>query len=372
MKIAILSPFFPYRGGIAQFSELLYRGLSGNNEVKAFSFTTLYPNFLFPGKSQYVPDNEYSDIESCRTLNSINPVSYIKTAKKINKYEPDILIISYWMPFMTPAYSSVCLLLNKQIKIVALVHNAIPHEKRVIDKPLTKLFFDRCDAFIVLSETVRKDVLSLCKGANIFLHPHPIYDNYGETIDKEQACDKLGIRSDKKNLLFFGLIREYKGLDLLIEAMDLLDDSFQLIISGESYGDFEKYNKLIQQSRLKDNIKVFEQYIPDNMVPTFFSATDVLVLPYRSATQSGVTAIAIQMELPIIATNVGELGNSVKDAQIGVVAPTATNTDIAKAILEFFSDEKKISIYKEKIEEEKKRLSWRSFIQFTESSLSGL
>ena len=151
-----------------------------------------------------------------------------------------------------------------------------------------------------------------------------------------------------------------------------LDNSFQLIISGESYGDFEKYKKLIEKSRLKDNIKVFEQYIPDSMVATFFSAADVLVLPYRSATQSGVTAIAIQMEVPIIATNVGELGNSVKDAQIGVVAATATNTDIAKAVLEFFSDEKKISIYKEKIKEEKKRLSWKSFIQFTESSLSRL
>jgi glycosyltransferase involved in cell wall biosynthesis len=372
MKIAVLSPFHPYRGGIAQFSEQLYIELSKRNKVKAFSFTTLYPDFLFPGKTQYVPEEEHSDIESERILSSINPLSYIQTAEQINKLKPDIVIIAYWMSFMVPAYSSVCLLLNKKIRIVALVHNAVPHEKRFLDKPLAKFFFNRCDAFIVLSEPVKEDVLSLRKKADIVLHPHPIYNHYGDTIQRDLACDTLGIESNRKNLLFFGLIREYKGLDLLIEAMNHLDDSYQLIIAGESYGGFEVYSKLIERSRNKNNIKVFEQYIPDSMVSTFFSAADVLVLPYRSATQSGVTAIAVQMELPVIATDVGALGSSIKESGTGLVVSSATAVDIANGSARFFSGEKSIESYKENLKKEKDRLSWRNFARSIESFLSGL
>jgi len=372
MRIAILSPFHPYRGGIAQFSEQLYIELSKKNEVKAFSFTTMYPDFLFPGKTQYVPDGEYSDIDSKRVLNSINPLSYIKTANQINKFKPDIVIIAYWMSFMVPAYTSICLLLNKKVKIIALVHNAIPHEKRFMDKPLAKLFFNRCDAFIVLSEPVKEDVLSLKKKANIVLQPHPIYNHYGDPIQRDLACDTLGIESNKKNLLFFGLIREYKGLVLLIEAMNYLDNSYQLIIAGESYGGFETYSKLIEKSQNKNNIKVFEQYIPDSMVSTFFSAADVLVLPYRSATQSGVIAIAIQMEIPMIATDVGSLGSSIKESGTGLVVKSATCADIANGIKQFFSGEGLTDQYEEKLKKEKDRLSWRNFAKSIESFLSDL
>lgn len=374
MKIAILSPFYPYRGGIAQFSEQLYTELSKRNEVKAFSFTTMYPDFLFPGKTQYVPEGEYSDIESKRVLNSMNPFSYIKTANQINKFKPDIVIIAYWMSFMVPAYTSICLLLNKKARIVALIHNAIPHEKRFIDKPLAKLFFNRCDGFIVLSEPVKKDVLSLRKKAKIIQHPHPIYNHYGDPIQRDLACDTLGLDSNKKNLLFFGLIREYKGLDLLIEAMNYLDDTYQLIIAGESYGGFDTYKMLIEKSQNTNNIKVFEQYIPDSMVSTFFSAADVLVLPYRSATQSGVTAIAIQMELPMIVTNVGALGSSIKDSGTGLVVDSPVAVYIAKGISQFFSEseEKVMKEYKEKLKKEKDRLSWKNFARSIESFLSGL
>jgi glycosyltransferase involved in cell wall biosynthesis len=372
MKIAILSPFYPYRGGIAQFSEQLYVELSKRNEVKAFSFTTMYPGFLFPGKTQYVPEEEHSKIEAKRVLNSINPHSYIQTAKQINKFKPDILIISYWMSFMVPAYSSICLLLNKKIRTVALVHNAIPHEKRFMDKPLAKFFFNRCDAFIILSEPVKKDVLSLKKKANIVLHPHPIYNHYGDKIPRDLACDSLGIESNKKNLLFFGLIREYKGLDILIEAVNLLDDSYQLIIAGESYGSFETYNKQIEKSQYKGNIKVFEQYIPDSLVASFFSAADVLILPYRSATQSGVTAIAIQMELPVIATDVGALGSNIKESGTGLVADLPTAIDIANEITKFFSEKESIKIYQENLKKEKDRLSWKNFAKSIESFLLNL
>jgi glycosyltransferase involved in cell wall biosynthesis len=372
MKIVILSPFHPYRGGIAQFSGQLYIELSKRNEVKVFSFTTMYPDFLFPGKTQYVPEEEHSDIETERILSSINPFSYIRTAKRINRFEPDIVIIAYWMPFMVPAYSSVCLLLNKKIRIVALVHNAISHEKHFADRHLAGFFFNRCNAFIVLSKPVEKDVLSLRKKADIVLHPHPIYNHYGDAMRRDLACDMLGIESNKKNLLFFGLIREYKGLDLLIEAMNRLDDSYQLIIAGESYGGFELYSELIEKSRNKKNIKVFEQYIPDSMVSAFFSAADVLVLPYRSATQSGVTAIAIQMELPVIATDTGALGNSIRETGIGLVVGSAAAADIANGVAQFFSGEKSTESYKENLKKEKDRLSWKNFAGSIESFLSGL
>ncbi|MBK5720778.1 glycosyltransferase [Dysgonomonas sp. Marseille-P4677] len=372
MKIAILSPFYPYRGGLAQLNARLYSELSKRNQVKAFTFTTLYPNFLFPGKTQYVTDGDTATvIDSNRVLSSINPFSYICTARHINDYSPDILIIPYWMSFLAPAFGSVCLLLNKKIKIVSLVHNAISHERTLLEKPLAKFFFNRCDAFIVMSEPVKNDLLAIKKDANIKLQSHPIYDHYAQRINKAEACRTLGINSNKKNLLFFGLIRDYKGLDILIEAMGQLDKSYQLIIAGESYGNFDKYKLLIDGSPLKDNIITFEQYIPDDMVAILFSAADTLVLPYRSATQSGVVALAYQMELPMIATNVGALGSTVRESNTGLVVPTISSCDIAQGIKDFFSNNRQ-AIFKENIIKEKKRLSWDNFTTSIESFLYDL
>ncbi|MFT3995272.1 MAG: glycosyltransferase [Dysgonomonas sp.] len=372
MRIAILSPFYPYRGGLAQLNARLYTELSKENEVKAFTFTTLYPEFLFPGKTQYVTENDSATvIDSERVLNTINPFSYIRTANRINHFNPDIIIIPYWMSFLAPAFGSVCLLLNKKIKVVSLVHNAISHERTLIEKPLAKFFFNRCDAYITMSELVKNSLLSLQKDANILLQPHPIYDHYAERFDKEKACQELGIRADKKNLLFFGLIRDYKGLDILIEAMDMLDDSYQLIIAGECYGSFEKYEQLIAKSPLRDNIIALEQYIPDSMVTTLFSAADVLVLPYRSATQSGVVALAYQLELPMIATNVGALGTTVKNSETGIVVSEVSASKLSAGIKEYFS-ENKVSFYTENLKKEKIRLSWANFTQSIESFFNSI
>lgn len=364
MKIAILSPFYPYRGGLAQFNARLYTELMKGDEVEAFSFTTLYPDFLFPGKTQYVSEGDSAVvIDNNRVLNTINPISYLKTAKAINRYAPDVLFIPYWMSFLAPAYGSVCRLLNKEIKVVALVHNAIPHERNFFDKPFTNYFFGKCDAFVVMSEPVKKDLLSLRKNAKILLQPHPIYDHYGEPLDRGEACRKLGIKENKKNLLFFGLIRAYKGLDELIKAMERLDDNYQLIIAGESYGSFEKYAELIRQSRFRDNIVVLEQYIPDDMVTLLFSAADVLVLPYRSATQSGVVSIAYQLELPMVGTDVGALGSTIRESQTGVVVSSASVENISAGIEDFFSDKDRLEFFRENTRKEKSRLSWANFTQ---------
>lgn len=362
MKIAILSPFYPFRGGIASFSNSLYKELEKTHEVKAFSFSKLYPNFLFPGKTQYVEDSDPSiKIESSRVLNSINPISYIKTAKAINRYNPDILIIAYWMPFMAPALGTVCRFVDKKTKKIALVHNAIPHEKSFIDRAFAKYFFRQCDGFITLSESVKSDVQQFVPNAKIMLYPHPVYDHYKDRFDKVTACEKLNVSADKNNILFFGLIREYKGLDLLIEATNFLNEDYQLIIAGESYEDFKKYQDLIDASPLKNNIKVFAQYIPDNMVTTLFSASDLLVLPYRSATQSGVVTVAYQLELPMVATDVGGLGSTIRSANTGIVTKDITPQGIANAILDFFNSNEK-NIFIENIRKEKDRLSWKSFV----------
>lgn len=360
MKIAMLSPFNPYRGGIAQFSDRLYAELSKHHEVKAFTFSTMYPNFLFPGKTQYVPDADLSNDEN-RVLSSINPFSYITTASKINAYQPDVLIIAYWMPFIAPAYGSVCLLLNKNIKVVALVHNAISHEQGLLDKPLAKFFFNRCDAFICMSDSVKADLQLLRKDADILVSPHPIYDHYGEPIDRVSACSKLGIDSAKKNILFFGLIRDYKGLDILIESMNYLDEDYQLIIAGESYGDFGKYQKLIDEYKLSNNIFVHERYIADDDVAVFFSAADILALPYRTATQSGVIAISYQMETPMVATDVGALGDTLRVADTGVVSSDVKAEKFAEAIKAIFHDQCKFNNYIANTRKEKQRLSWARF-----------
>lgn len=363
MKIAILSPFYPYRGGIASFSNRLYKELceTENIEIEAFSFSLLYPSFLFPGKTQYVEDEEpVLTAQSNRILNSINPLSWISTAKAINAYNPDILIVAYWMPFVAPALGMVCSLVNKKTKVVALIHNAIPHEKRFFDKAFAKYFFKKCDSFIVLSESVKDDLQKLIPKAKILVTPHPIYDQYKERVDRSVACRLLNIDSRKKNLLFFGLIRDYKGLDLLIQAMSYLDEDYQLIIGGECYGDFQKYQELIDASPLKDNIKVFEQYIPDDMVSTLFSAADVLMLPYRDATQSGVVAVAYQMEVPIIATNAGALGQTVLSSATGIVVEVFPES-IAEGIRTYFDNDKQH--YFDNVKIEKKRLSWSSFVK---------
>lgn len=375
MKIAILAPFFPYRGGLSQLNTNLYKELTKKGcDVKAFNFTTLYPQFLFPGKTQFV-DNQDTATDECasvRVLSSVNLLTYRKTANAINQYNPNILIIPYWMSFLAPAFGIVVSLLNKNIKIVALVHNAIPHEKRFFDKAFAKFFFRKCDAFIVMSDYVEHDLLELIPHAKLINNEHPLYEQFKYTVAHQEACEELSVDLTKKNILFFGLIREYKGLDLLIEAMGYLDNSYQLIIAGESYVDFSKYQALIDKSSLKDNIKVFEQYIPEDKVSIFFAASDLLVLPYRSATQSGVLAIAYQLEKPIVSTNVGAIGTMLKKAGTGIVVDEISPQSIAKGIKLFFDENKKDTCISH-IKEEKERLSWSSFtnnlLNFFENSV---
>ncbi|GHT01579.1 glycosyl transferase [Bacteroidia bacterium] len=361
MRIAILSPFYPYRGGIAQFSERLYDALEVNHEVKAFSFSRLYPSVLFPGKTQFV---EHQDdavaVPAERVLDSIQPFSYHETVHAIEKFQPDVLIIAYWMSFFAPAYTCVAKRLKKKTKVIGLLHNALPHEPHFFDKPLARLFFNQCDSFVVMSDIVKRDLLALKPEASVCLTPHPLYDHFGDRISTESSRQHLAVDHDKKTLLFFGLIRDYKGLDLLIDAMNLLDDSYQLIIAGEAYGSFDKYQKQMDQSTAKARIKVMNRYIGDMDIPIIFSAADVLMLPYKSATQSGVLPVAYHFEVPVVATDVGGLKAAIATAGTGIVCrPTAQS--LADSIQEFFHTDK--ASFLEAIRQEKKNLSWERFAQ---------
>lgn len=361
MKIAILSCFYPYRGGIAQFNANIFQELSTLHEVKAFNFSRQYPSILFPGKTQLVEEGDSAiKIPSISLLDTANPISYIKTSKIIREWNPDLLIMRYWMSWFAPSLGYVARHISSQTKVISILDNVIPHEERFFDKPFTKYFLGASDAFIVLSDAVGRDLQKFKPDANFISTPHPLYNHFGNKMERNEACRKLGIAPNKRNILFFGLIREYKGLDILLEAFSSLDDSYQLIIAGEPYGSFEKYEKLIESSPNRERIKLFTSYISDNEVPAFFSSADVCVLPYRTATQSGISAISYHFGLPMITTNVGGLKEAIEVPGTGIVVDKAEPVLVSQAIKDYFNSGK-IGNFVTNIEREREKLSWKSF-----------
>jgi glycosyltransferase involved in cell wall biosynthesis len=325
MRIAFLSPFYPYRGGIAQFSDSLFLSLQKSTEIKAFTFTRQYPGFLFPGKTQYVSEADIDrGINAERVLDSVNPLTYRKTAERIRVFEPDIILISYWMPFFAFSLGRVARILKKicpQAKIISVMHNVIPHEKRTGDDFLTRFYLKQNDSFVVLNEKSKDDLLKLKPDAKYLVLPHPLYDHYGNKIEKAEARKKLGIPSDKKVMLFFGLIRSYKGVDLILEALAELDESYYLIIAGEVYGSFDKYKEIIKKNLLENRVLLQTKFIPESEIALYFSAADVCVLPYRSGTQSGIEGISYHFGLPVIVTDVGGLKETVEKYRSYCITP---------------------------------------------------
>ncbi|MCD8194089.1 MAG: glycosyltransferase [Tannerellaceae bacterium] len=373
MRIAILSPFYPYRGGIAQFSAMLYTSLQqAGCEVQAFNFKRLYPDLLFPGKTQYVEEGDDAiRIDSRRVLDSIDPLSYFRTVKEMKAWKPDVLVISYWMSFFVPGYAHVANRMKKHCKVITLIHNAIPHEPRFFDKPMAALLFRQSDGFIVMSENVKNDLQQLKPGANYLLSPHPLYDHFGQKLPQAEACKQLGISAEKKTLLFFGLIRDYKGLDLLIEAFSRLDDTYQLIIAGECYGSFDKYQQQIDALPDSSRVVLHNRYVQDNELPLLFSASDVLVLPYRSATQSGVVSVAYHFDVPMIGTPVGDFRQTIADTGTGMVTTAISAEALLEGITNFFDSDRQLFL--QNIQKEKAALSWDTFtkklLTFIETAL---
>ncbi|MDR0712425.1 MAG: glycosyltransferase [Prevotellaceae bacterium] len=363
MKIAYLSTFYPYRGGIAQFNASLLKAFERQAEVRAYTFTRQYPSLLFPGKTQYVtPDDNATPVDATRTLDTINPLSYHATAKKIAAFAPDVLVMKYWTSFLAPSLGYVAGYLKKQAKVIAILDNAIPHEQRFFDKVFTQYFLNRSSGFIVMSDAVKRDLLSLKPDAKLLYKPHPLYDHFGQAVPKAQARAALGLHPNKKTLLFFGLIRDYKGLDLLIEAFGKLPPEYQLLVAGEPYGSFEKYCTQIAALPNAQDVRTEARYISDAEVPLFFSAADACVLPYRSATQSGITSIACHFNLPMIATDVGGLKEATADGETGVIVAQPDAGEIEKGVIRFF-EQGNAEKFRANIGAMKQNFTWESFAQ---------
>ena len=362
MKIAILSSFYPLRGGISQFNASLLEGLGKLHDVRAFSFKRQYPEILFPGKTQYVtPDDEAVPVAAEALLDTANPFSYVKTARAIRAWGPDLLVMKYWMSWFAPSLGWVERHVGTHCKVVPVLDNVIPHEPHWFDKPLTRWFLSGCDGYVTMSQSVTDDLLSLKPEARYALLPHPLYSHFGQRLSREQAASSLGIDPSLKTLLFFGLIRKYKGLDILLEAFRGLPDDYQLVIAGEPYGPFDKYQAIIDSLPGKDRVHVFPDYVRDSEVKRFFSVADVTVLPYRSATQSGISSVSYHFEVPMIVTDVGGLKGTIGDRGTGLVAPLAEPESIRKEILSYFADGSVRERCIEAIRQEKERLSWDRF-----------
>ena len=361
-----MSTIYPFRGGIAQFNANLYEEfVREGHTVKAFTFTCQYPSFLFPGKTQYVTDADKAKvIDSEAVLSTVNPFSYFSAARKIAAWKPDVVVMKYWMSYLAPSLGTVARLLRgRGIKVVAILDNVIPHETKFFDKPFSRWFLRSCSSCIAMSESVLADMLSLAPKVSHILKVHPLYDHFGEKLPKAEAQERLALDPSLKTLLFFGLIRDYKGLDLLIDAFSHLDSSFQLVIAGESYGSFDKYSAQIASlgEDCASRIHVFNRYIGDEEVPLFFSAADVCVLPYKSATQSGITAISLHFDLPLVATRVGGLAESIEKPGVGLMTSGISGESIAAGISEFFATDP--AVFSSAIGRAKKEMTWQSFAE---------
>ena len=362
-KIVIIGPAYPLRGGgITTFNHRLAKELTEQGfDCSIVSFSLQYPSFLFPGKSQYSSEAPPEGIKIHTLINSVNPLNWIKVGRQVKSWQPDLIIVRFWLPLMGPALGTILRQIkpNRHTRIICLADNIIPHEKRPGDKPFTKYFLKACDAFVTMSEKVLTDLRLFEKTKPAVLVPHPLYDNFGSKITKSAARDILLVARDEKLLVFFGFIRHYKGLDILLEAMAderLKGQNIKLLIAGEIYDDEQQYKQLITANNLSDRVIFHNQFIPDADVKNFICAADCIVQPYRNATQSGVTPLAYHFEKPMIVTNVGGLPSLVPHKKSGLVAEP-NPLSIADAIVEYYSLGE--SFFLPHLLEEKKKYSWQ-------------
>jgi glycosyltransferase involved in cell wall biosynthesis len=379
MKVIILGTSWPYRGGLATFNERLAKQfVSEGHEVEVWTFTLQYPSFLFPGKTQYTSEPAPKDLVIRRELNSCNPFNWIRVGKAIKKAAPDLLICCYWMSFFAPAYGLVSRIAqrNGKTKCIALVHNMIPHEPNILDKLFAPYFVKSQNGFVALSESVVKDIAKVESGKwkaerPKTFSPHPIYDHYGAQMTKAEACEALGLPADKNYMLFFGLVRAYKGLDLLLDAFGKVKDQLQdlqLIIAGEFYEDEEKYRTQIANLGLTERVVVRNEFIPDGDLRKYFGVADLIVQPYKTATQSGVTQVAFHFEKPMLVTNVGGLGEIVHDHKMGYACePTAEA--IAKDLTDYYTNDRQ-KTYTQYLLKEKTKYAWSNMTRAYHNILS--
>lgn len=363
MKIIFVGTAHPYRGGLAAFNERLADQFhKEGHDVEIYTFTLQYPGFLFPGKTQFTDDPAPEGLKIQRRINSCNPLNWISVGREIRKKNADMVVFAYWMSFMAPCFGTIAreVKRNHHTKCIGLIHNMIPHEPNMLDKLFPGYFVKAMDGFTTLSQAVIADIEKFDhKGKPKSWAPHPIYDHYGELIDKAEARRALGLDENGRYVLFFGFIRDYKGLDLLIDAFGdpkLQDTGARLLVAGEFYGDPKPYHDRISSLDINDIVVLHNDYIPDSKVNLYFRACDIVAQPYKTATQSGVTQVAFHFEKPMLVTNVGGLPEIVPDGKIGyVVEPDAQA--ISDALVRYY-DEAREEAFTEGVREEKKKYGW--------------
>ena len=363
MRISLIGPFPPFRGGISDFNTALFNELDKSHDIQAINYSTQYPKFLFPGKTQYKDDVDKSP-KSKRILSSINPFTWRITVNRIVEFQPDLIVIHYWMPFFAPALRKISVSLKKKtdVKTIAICHNLIPHEKHIFNQFFTKMFLKKIDRLIVMSKSVKLDLLKIVPNTKYRLTQHPIYNIFGNTINKDIAREKLNIKN-KNVILYFGLIREYKGLDILLNSIPKIKqelNDFIIIVAGECYEKTEKYHDIIEKLKIQDLVDLRLKFVPDNEVSEYFSAADVVALPYRTATQSGITQIAYNFNRPVIVSDVGGLAEIVPNCKVGYVVEPNAN-EFAKAIIKFYK-ENKFKEFSNNIQTHKQLFSWKIFV----------
>ena len=363
-KVMLLGTAYPYRGGLASFNEKLARMFADRGtDVRLYTFTVQYPSFFFPGKSQYSESLAPLDLDIERVVNSVNPFNWIRVGRRIRREKPDVVVVRYWLPFMAPCLGTICRIARKNghTKIIALLDNVVPHEKRALDVAFTKYFTGSVDGFIYMSAQVKSDLDRFTTSKPSLFSPHPLYDIYGSPVDRKKACETLKLDPGFGYSLFFGFVREYKGLDLLIDAWGIMKSKEKLagrklIVAGEYYSDKDKYREQIRRCGVEDDVILFDYFVRDDDVRYFFSAADLVVQPYKSATQSGITQIAYSFDVPMVVTAVGGLAETVPDKVVGyVVKPDAEA--IAGAITEFYEGGH-AQEFRRNMAQEKKRFSW--------------
>lgn len=359
-KILILGPAWPYRGGLAAYNERLAEELQKDADVEIWTFTLQYPKFLFPGKSQYATEAAPPHLKITRKINSINPLNWLKLGRQIRKMKPDLIIAKYWLPLMGPALGSLIRLGKRgPTKALSILDNVVPHEKRPGDVAFTKYFLKPVDAFIAMSQSVLDDLKLFEPNKPVSLIPHPIYDNYGTPISKAAARMVLKLDPAKKYILFFGFIRQYKGLDLLMQAMAderLKKLDVHLIVAGEYYEDAAPYNELLAKLQLGDRILMHTDFIANDAVKNYFCAADLVVQPYKSATQSGISQIAYHFEKPMVVTRVGGLLEMVPDNVVGYQCEPDP-ADIAAKIEQYYIENREADMTAA-VHVEKQKYSW--------------
>lgn len=375
-SIVLLGVGHPFRGGLASYNERLVRELTNMNyDVTLSTFTLQYPSILFPGKTQYSSSKKPDDIKIIEEVNSINPFNWIKVGRRIRKQAPDILIVRFWLPFMGPCFGTISRIVkgNKKTKIITIIDNIVPHEKRIGDNILTKYFVGAMDAFITMSKDVLNDLQQFDTKKPQALSPHPIFDNFGEEISRGKAIGSLNLNLETRYILFFGFIRDYKGLDLLIEAFGdkkFRSKNIKLIVAGEFYNNGDQYFDQIKRLGIEDDVIMHNDFIPNEKVRDYFCAADIVALPYKSATQSGVTQIGYHFEKPMLVTNVGGLPEIIPHKKVGYVVEPKPS-EITEALLDFFNENRK-ETFEENVRKEKKKYTWDKMVMAVENIYSKL